>query len=66
MSRYLLAHGIGYAANVAMLYVFSDRMGLPHQAVQAAAIVAVAGMLFVAFRYFVFAHEGAHTGPHSR
>lgn len=63
MVRYLLAHCAGYAANVAMLYVLHDKMGLPHQAVQAAAIVAVAGMLFVIFRVFVFAGEGNGSGP---
>jgi len=52
--RYVLAHVVGYSVNVGMLYVFADRMGLPHQLVQAAAIVAVAGLLFLLFRYFVF------------
>ena len=62
MSRYLVAHCSGYAVNLAMLHVFSDRMGLPHQAVQAAAIIVVAGMLFVLFRVFVFAPERVPSG----
>ena len=52
--RYAIAHLIGYGANVGMLYVFSDRLGYAHQWVQAAAILVVAGMLYLLFRYFVF------------
>lgn len=54
LMRYAIAHMIGYGANIAMLYVLVDRMGYPHQLVQAAAIFAVAGILFLLFRYFVF------------
>jgi len=54
MSRYLVAHAIGYGANVSLLYVFSDVLRYPHQAVQAAAIFIVAGILFLLFRFFVF------------
>lgn len=54
ISRYCAAHLIGYGANIGMLYLFSDQLGYPHQFVQAAAIVAVAGILFLLFRYFVF------------
>lgn len=52
--RYVIAHVIGYGANVSLLYIFSDRMGYPHQLVQAMAIFLVASLLFVLFRYFVF------------
>lgn len=52
--RYAIAHIIGYGANIAMLYVFSDRLMYPHQLVQAAAIVVVAGILYLLLRYFVF------------
>lgn len=52
--RYVIAHVIGYGANVSLLYIFFDRMGFPHQLVQAMAIFIVAGLLFVLFRYFVF------------
>lgn len=57
--RYSIAHCIGYGVNVAMLYVLSDRLKFPHQAVQAAAIFVVAGILFLIFRYFVFPHSGS-------
>jgi putative flippase GtrA len=52
--RYVLAHFIGYSVNIAMLYVFSDRLMYPHQLVQAVAIFVVAGILYLLFRYFVF------------
>jgi putative flippase GtrA len=52
--RYTIANLIGYCADVGMLYVLADRLGYPHQLVQAAAIFVVAGLLFVLFRYFVF------------
>ncbi len=54
MSRYLVAHAIGYGANICLLYVFSDALHYPHQAVQAAAIFIVAGLLFLLFKFFVF------------
>ncbi len=52
--RYLLAHTCGYAINLGILITFVDRMGYPHQWVQAFAIFVVAAFLFVTFRYFVF------------
>ena len=58
--RYALAHLIGYGANIGILHVFSDYLGYPHQMVQAVAICAVAGILYLLFRYFVFP-----TGPQS-
>lgn len=52
--RYSLAHACGYLINLAMLAVLVDRLGYPHQGVQAAAIFTVAAFLFVVFRLFVF------------
>ena len=57
--RYLVAHFLGYLMNLAILIVFVDRLGYPHQWVQAAAIFIVAVFLFIAFKFFVF------TGPDS-
>ena len=54
LARYLIAHAIGYGTNVSLLYVFSDLLHFPHQAVQACAIFIVAGVLFVQFKFFVF------------
>jgi putative flippase GtrA len=55
LARYLVAHALGYGLNLLLLAWFADHLGFPHQLVQAAAIVAVAGFLFVAFRFFAFA-----------
>jgi len=52
--RYVLAHVFGYIVNFLILYIFVDRFGYAHQWVQAAAIIIVAGMLFVIFKFFVF------------
>ncbi|WP_422909287.1 GtrA family protein [Pseudomonas sp. MAC6] len=52
--RYVIAHLIGYGVNVGMLFLFSDMLRYPHQLVQAVAIVVVAGVLYLLFRYFVF------------
>lgn len=61
VSRYVIAHLIGYSVNVLMLYVLSDRLLLPHQIIQAVAIVVVAGILFLLFRYFVFPQRSSST-----
>ena len=55
-ARYVIAHALGYTLNFIILLTFVDRLGYPHQWVQAAAIFVVAGFLFVTFKYFVFAH----------
>ena len=41
--------------NLGILAIFVDHFGYAHQWVQAAAIMIVAGFLFFAFKYFVFA-----------
>lgn len=53
-ARYFIAHLFGYLINFLILLTFVDRLGYPHQWVQVAAIIVVAGFLFVTFRYFVF------------
>ena len=55
--RYIIAHLIGYGTNIGMLYLFWNQLGYPHQLVQAVAIVVVAGVLFLLFRYFVFSER---------
>lgn len=52
--RYVLAHVFGYIVNFLILFIFVDRFGYAHQWVQAAAIIIVAGILFVIFKFFVF------------
>jgi len=57
LARYVIAHLIGYWTNIGMLYLFWNRLGYPHQLVQAVAIVVVAGVLFLLYRYFVFSER---------
>lgn len=60
--RYVLAHLCGYLVNLLILYTFVDRLGYAHQWVQAAAIIVVAGFLFVIFKYFVFNERTTRAG----
>ncbi|MGC2165703.1 MAG: GtrA family protein, partial [Gallionella sp.] len=53
-TRYFIAHLFGYSINYLLLFTLSDKLGYPHQWVQASAIIIVAVFLFVTFRYFVF------------
>ncbi len=55
--RYLIAHYLGYAINLSILIVMVDKLGYPHQWVQAIAILIVALFLFLAFKFFVFRKE---------
>jgi putative flippase GtrA len=52
--KYVIAYALGYIMNLSLMIYFSDKLGYPHQWVQAGAIFVVAGFLFVAMRYFVF------------
>lgn len=52
--RFVIAQLVGYSLNLLLLYVFSDILKIPHQIVQAVAIVVVAGVLFLLFKYYVF------------
>ena len=52
--RYCVAHFCGYLMNLILLVVFVDKLGYPHQAVQALAIIVVAGFLYIMFKLFVF------------
>ena len=62
--RYFIAHFLGYTLNFLVLYIFVDRLGYVHQWVQGVAIVAIAGLLFVLFKYFVFpANSGVAINP---
>ncbi len=63
MMRYAVSHLLGYSLNLSILIVFVDRVGLPHQAVQAVAILIVAVFLFFLMDRFVFA--GGSAGSNS-
>ncbi len=55
--RFVIAHMASYGINLGMLYLLTDRLGYPHQLVQAAAIFVCAGFLFAALKFFVFSHR---------
>ena len=55
--RYVLTHLFGYLINLLILLTFVDHLGYAHQWVQIAAIIIVAGFLFVVFKYFVFCEK---------
>ena len=63
--RYLLAHCLGYLLNLSILTIMVDRFAFPHQWVQAAAVVIVAGYLFIACRFYVFSSGTTHAS-HNR
>ena len=52
--RYTLVHLTGYFINLALLIEFVDRLGYPHQLVQAIALFVVAAFLFIMFKLYVF------------
>ena len=52
--RFVIAQFVGYSLNLLLLYIFSDILKIPHQLVQAVAIIVVAGVLFMLFKYYVF------------
>lgn len=56
--RFLCAHACGYLLNLCLLIVFVDKLGYPHQIIQAIAIFVVAAFLFVTFKLFVFRNSG--------
>ena len=53
--RYVVAYVLGYLLNLGFLWLAVDNLHLPHQGVQAVAIVTVAAFLFVMHKYWVFA-----------
>lgn len=56
--RYCAAHLGGYLLNLSILFIFVDRLGLPHQFVQACAVGIVAGFLYLLFKHYVFQKTG--------
>lgn len=52
--RYCASYALGYGLNLAALWVLVDRLGYPHQIVQGIMILALALMLFVLQKFWVF------------
>jgi len=57
LRRYITAYGVGYAINYLALWILVDKLGLPHQWVQGFMIFALAGMLFLMQKYWVFSRK---------
>ena len=53
--RYFWAYGFAYVFNMLGLYLLVDVLHLPHQIVQAALVLANAGGLFIAQKFWIFA-----------
>lgn len=52
--RYLFVYAGVYGLNLILLHMFVDNLRWPHQTVQGVAIIALAVVLFLAQRYWVF------------
>ena len=52
--RYVISYGVGYLLNLTALYLFVDRLGWPHQAVQGIMILVLAALLFMMQKFWVF------------
>lgn len=52
--RYCTAYALGYVANLLGLMVLVDVLGFAHQLVQGAMVLAVAAMLFLLQKFWVF------------
>lgn len=53
-ARYVIAYVLGYLLNLGLLWLGVDRLNLPHQDVQAVAVIVVAISLFLMHKYWVF------------
>ena len=59
--RYLISYALGYVLNFLMLWWLVDLLGYRHELVQAAMIIFLALMFFLAQRYWIFRKDIAHT-----
>jgi putative flippase GtrA len=53
-ARYCAAYLLGYAVNLLALLILVDRLGYPHQLVQGVLVLALAAMLFMLQKFWVF------------
>lgn len=54
LRRYCIVYALGYLFNLGMLFVLVDRLGLPHEVIQACLILVLAVLLFLGQKYWVF------------
>lgn len=60
ITRFLIAHGIGYIINLSCLFILVDTFGFAHQLIQALSILIVALYLFIIFKFWVFPEVKKH------
>ena len=66
-ARYCVSYALGYLLNLGALLLFVDRLGYLHQVVQGVMILALAILLFLLQKYWVFRPNAASshtTRPH--
>lgn len=64
--RYCMAYGVGYVINLLVLLVFVDQHGYSHEIVQGVMILALAVMLFLLQKYWVFQSSESLAIPKSQ
>lgn len=57
--RYFSVYALAYFLQLGLFFIFYQRMGLPHEIVQAVAICAAAGFIFTCLKLWVFAPTSA-------
>lgn len=57
--RYCAAYGIGFLANLSILWLFAERLGYSHEIVQALVTLILPIVLFLMQKHWVFAGKGA-------
>lgn len=55
--KYVVIYGIAYLLNLLALFFLVDHIGYPHQLVQGVTVFALALMLFITLRHWVFANS---------
>jgi putative flippase GtrA len=61
LRKYLISYALGYILNLFVLWWLVDRLGYPHELVQAAMIILLAVAFFLTQRYWIFRQNIAHT-----
>lgn len=62
LRRFLACYVILYLINLTALWLFADRMGIPHQLVQGCMALVVALLAFIVQKYWVFREISDATG----
>lgn len=63
--RYCASYAIGYVVNLIALQLLVDQLRLPHQIVQGVMILAIAALLFLLQKFWVFQNNTPRPTAHS-